>query len=338
MNVDNKIKRIDRALVKLAPHETRCRLCPRECGVNRASGEKGFCQSGNEASVSHALLHFGEEPVLSGPGDCVGQSRHKKKQRLGSGTIFFAGCNLKCSFCQNYQLSWLGQGKILSDEELAQKMLELQMQGAFNINLVSPTHFILPILRALNIAYKRGLSLPLVYNSNGYEKADILIHLDEIIDIYLPDIKYHSAEVAGKFSGASDYFLHAGQAVKEMSCQQLGLLLDRRGIARQGIIIRHLVLPGQVSESLALLKWLARELSTAVSLSLMSQYHPCFRAPQELQRPLRPEEYQEVVAKAEELGFENIFVQPDVFGPEEHLVPDFNRVDPFCRGGKLRES
>jgi putative pyruvate formate lyase activating enzyme len=338
MTPQQKIKKIDAALAKLAGHEASCRLCPRECGVNRGRGEKGFCQSGNKAVVSHALLHYGEEPVLSGCRDCVETRTGGASRRSGSGTIFLAGCNLKCSFCQNYQLSWLGQGRIVSDEELARVMLELEGRGALNINLVSPTHLLLPILRALRIAYVEGLNLPVVYNANGYEKADIIINLDEIIDVYLPDLKYFSAEVAGRFSGAPNYFQHASLAIKEMSIQRPVLLLDKENIAKEGLIVRHLVLPGQTKDSQAILEWLAAELSTHICLSLMSQFRACYRAPEELQRPLRPEEYQQVLARAQELGFENMFIQPAAFGSEDHLVPDFNLKAPFHWGGKPEDS
>jgi len=338
MTPQQKIRRIDAALAKLAGHEACCRLCPRECGVNRGRGERGFCQSGKKAAVSHALLHYGEEPVLSGCQNCVDTTTGGGSRRAGSGTIFFAGCNLKCSFCQNYQLSWLGQGRVVGDEELARMMLELQGQGALNINLVSPSHLLLPILRALRRAYVEGLNLPLVYNANGYEKADVIMNLDEIVDVYLPDLKYFSAEVAGRFSGAPDYFQHAGLAIKEMSIQRPVLLVDKENIAKEGLIVRHLVLPGQAKDSQAILEWLATELSTHICLSLMSQFHPCYRAPEELRRPLRPEEYQDVLARAEELGFENMFIQPEVFGSEDHLVPDFNLKAPFDWDGKPEES
>jgi putative pyruvate formate lyase activating enzyme len=334
MNVARKIDRIDAALDRLSPHQTDCHLCPRECGVDRVKGEKGFCRSSSDAVVSHALLHYGEEPVLSGCPDCAETQVREGRRRFGSGTIFFAACNLKCCFCQNYQLSWGGQGQIVSAEELARMMLNLQEKGALNISLVSPTHIILPILKALRIAYREGLVLPLVSNSNGYEKASVLASLEGIIDIYLPDLKYFSSAVAARFSGAADYFVHAGEAAKEMAFQKPQLVLGNEEIAEQGLIIRHLVLPGQTADSIALLDWLARELGTSVTLSLMSQYHPCFRAPQELQRPLRRQEYHSVLAKAEDLGFEHMFIQPEAFAAEDHLVPDFDRAEPFVWDGK----
>jgi len=329
MDSTEKIEKIDRALECLSVHAQSCRLCPRECGADRAGGEKGFCQSGRVAAVSHALLHYGEEPVLSGESDCAGEMTGQSRRAGGSGTVFFTGCHLKCCFCQNYQLSWLGQGKTVTDEALARRMVRLQAQGALNINLVSPTHLILPILRGLRIAYELGLVIPVVYNSNGYEKAEVLQHLEGIIDIYLPDIKYCSAKAAGKYSSAPDYFGHAKRAIREMHRQKSRLILDEEGRALSGLIIRHLILPGLVRDSLKILEWLAEELSTGVCLSLMSQFHPCFKAPEELQRGLLPEEYQQVLSRAEELGFEEMFIQPEGFAPEDHLVPDFNLAEPF---------
>jgi putative pyruvate formate lyase activating enzyme len=334
MSVQRKRDRIEAALGRLESHETECRLCPRDCGVSRAAGERGYCESGREAVVSHALLHFGEEPVISGTRDETDERDKKEGKRAGSGTIFFASCNLKCRFCQNYQLSWLGRGRPVRDEELAGMMLDLQHKGALNINLVTPTHFLLPILRALRIAYSKGLEIPLVSNSNGYEKASVLAHLEGIIDVYLPDLKYYSPSLSLRISEAKDYFPHAGEAVKEMACQQPVLVLDDRGIARRGLIVRHLVLPGQAGDTRAILEWLARELGASVAVSLMSQYHPRFRPPEDMMRPLTKEEYEQALSIAEELGFQCLFVQPDSFAPDEHLVPDFDRADPFQWAGK----
>ena len=325
-----KIDKIDSALAKLQAHEGDCRLCPRDCGIDRSAGERGFCETGSLAVVSHALLHFGEEPVLSGSRGCGSDWNEGGRTRSGSGTIFFTGCNLKCGFCQNFQLSWLGQGRPVGDEQLADLMLELQDKGALNINLVSPSHLILPILRALRIAYSNGLQIPLVSNSNGYEKASVLAHLEGIIDIYLPDLKYFSPAVSLRYSGAADYFRQASEAVREMAFQQPVFVLDGQGMAERGLIVRHLVLPGQVKDSTAVLDWLAGEFGSSVAVSLMSQYHPCYRAPEELLRPITPEEYGEALSKAQELGFEHLFIQPEAFGPEDHLFPDFNRPEPFC--------
>ncbi|MGD8534451.1 MAG: hypothetical protein PVF66_01290 [Candidatus Aminicenantes bacterium] len=329
MNITDKLERIQHALSALSVHETECKLCPRECGVNRKKEAKGFCQSGNQAFVSHTLLHYGEEPVLSGLSQGNTEKTDIPGQLAGSGTIFFSGCNLKCLYCQNYQLSWLNHGEQTADEELAMRMLELQEKSALNINLVSPTHMLLPILRALRIAYAEGLHLPLVYNSNAYEKTEVIKCLDGIIDIYLPDLKYFSPELASRFSETPDYFHHAKQVIQEMYCQQPTLCLSKENVATQGLIIRHLVLPGQTADSSAVLGWIAHNLSPYVCLSLMSQYNPCHKAPREIQRGLSSEEYRTVRAKAEELGFGTMFLQPEPFAQEDHLLPDFDLESPF---------
>jgi putative pyruvate formate lyase activating enzyme len=320
MDALKKIERIDRALASLGPHEESCRLCPRGCGVNRRRGETGVCQSTDRAGVARALLHFGEEPVLSGPAE----------SGRGSGTIFFTGCNLKCVFCQNYQISWLVRGRPLDDEELAGTMMDLQDRGAHNINLVSPSHLLLPILRALRIAAAKGLHLPLVYNSNGYEKVEVVEQLAGVIDVYLPDCKYRMPELSRRLSGAADYFDQAAPTIGEMFVQQPDLVLDPDGLALRGTIVRHLVLPGQVENSVAVLEWLAATFPLSLPLSLMSQYRPCFRSPADLDRPVDPAEYRTVLDRAQALGFENLFVQPALFGPDEHLNPDFDLEEPFA--------
>lgn len=208
-------------------------------------------------------------------------------------------------------------------------MLDLERQGALNINFVSPTQSILPILRALRLALSRGLSLPLVYNTNGYERVDVIERLAGIVDIYLPDCKYALSEPAARLSGAADYFDQARPALQEMFVQQPDLALDEGGFAAAGTIVRHLVLPGQVSNSLAVLDWLAATFRPTVPVSLMSQYRPCWRAPEDLDRPLLPEEYKTVLDHARRLGFDPLFVQPGLFREEEHLNPDFDRKHPF---------
>jgi len=324
-----KIKKIQKALENLIHHEIECRLCPRECRVNRSMGEKGFCQMGNQAFLSHAILHYGEEPILSGHHDCTEASKTENYLRQGSGALFFSGCNLKCLFCQNYQLSWFNKGTEFSSEELATQMLDLQKKGGLNINLISPTHLVVPILRALKSAYQHGLKLPLVYNSNGYEKAEIIRQLDGIVDIYLPDLKYFSPRLSEKLSGADDYFASVSMAIQEMLRQQPELICNESDVAKQGVIIRHLILPGQSDDSLRILGWIARNLAGHFGLSLMSQYHPCFKAPACLQKFLDPEEYSKVLDRAFELEFEILFTQPESFSPKEHLLPDFDKCNPF---------
>lgn len=310
-----KLELVDKALARLSPLEARCTLCPRDCGVDRTRGAGGVCRTGSRAAVSHALLHFGEEPAISG--------------REGSGTIFFSGCNLKCLFCQNYQLSWLLEGRPVTDEELADMMLDLQARGALNINLVSPSHVVLPVLRALRLALPRGLDLPIVWNSNGYDGLEVVRALEGIVDVYLPDLKYRSPDLARRYSAAPDYFEKAALAVKEMSLQQPALDLGAGGTARRGLVVRHLVLPGAVEDTLALLAWIGRELSPFIGLSLMSQYHPCYNAPEELQRGVTAEEYRRAAEAAQALGLEQLFLQPEPFQADEHLVPDFRKNEPF---------
>jgi putative pyruvate formate lyase activating enzyme len=306
---------VEKAIERLSPLESSCTLCPRDCRVDRTEAADGVCRTGHFASVSHALLHFGEEPVISG--------------QAGSGTIFFAGCNLKCLFCQNYQLSWLLEGEPASDEELAEMMLRLQAEGAHNINLVSPSHVVLPVLRALRVALAAGLDIPLVWNSNGYEKVDVIRALEGVVDVYLPDLKYHSPSISKRYSAAADYFARASEAVREMALQQPALELGPDGTARRGLIVRHLALPGAVDDTLVILRWVREKLSPFIGLSLMSQYHPCYRAPEEIRRGLSPEEYRRAADAAVALGFDQLFLQPEPFGPDDHLVPDFRKSKPF---------
>jgi putative pyruvate formate lyase activating enzyme len=328
MDISFKIKRIDKALKHLSIYQHQCQLCPRQCAVDRKN-ELGYCSTGNEAFISHAGLHFGEEPILSG------HVNHKKSLEFdsthsgGSGTIFFTGCHLKCLYCQNHQISWENLGHRISIKALSNKILEIQDKGAFNLNLVSPTHMLIPILSALKIAYKNGLTIPLVYNSSGYEREMIIQKLDGIIDIYLPDLKYFSPQLSKKLSGVANYFDHAKKAVLEMSSQQPNLVINKHNIAKKGLIIRHLVLPGQVKETLHILNWIKKNISNSFGLSLMSQFYPCFKTPPEFQRKITKEEYKRVLCAAEKLGFEQIFIQPELFSGDRHLIPDFKLNNPF---------
>jgi putative pyruvate formate lyase activating enzyme len=329
---DVKIQLIEQALRALTPHRMRCHLCPRSCVVNRQMGEKGFCGIGNLPIVSYSCLHFGEEPPLSGyydyKRDVLSGSRSS-----GSGAIFFAGCNLKCVFCQNYQISHQIQGSITSIQALASIFLSLQEKGALNINVVTPTHVILPILEALMIAVSRGLKLPLVYNTSAYESYETIAQLSGIVDIYLPDFKYFSKETAWRFSGAPDYPERASEAIKEMYAQVGNLKLDKEGNAWKGMIIRHLILPNGVEEACAILEWIAANLSTQVPVSLMSQYYPCTTVPDEINRSITDEEYEMVVASAEKIGFENLYLQSTTFEIGDHMLPDFETDDPFSWRG-----
>jgi len=262
--------------------------------------------------VSKALPHFGEEPVLTGTG--------------GSGTIFFAHCSLSCLFCQNYQISQERLGTPTDDDTLADTMLSLQAKGCHNINLVSAAHFLPMIIRALSKAAARGLSLPLVYNSNGYERPEVLKLLDGIIDIYLPDAKYGDDESARRLSGAQHYTRYNRAALKEMYRQVGPLETDGEGIARRGLIIRHLVLPSGLAGTGAVLQMIRDELGTDVHLSLMGQYFPTYRAHTcgKINRKLTPEEYRTTADLLEQYGFEQGWCQyPEEV--EDCFVPDFTK-------------
>ena len=328
MNISLKIKKINQALKDLSKNSHECQLCPRQCSVDR-NKEVGYCLFGNKASISYYGLHFGEEPIISG---YTSPKKNKELDSLhprGSGTIFFTGCHLKCLYCQNHQISWENLGQEISTKALSNKMLELQEKGAVNINLVSPTHMLIPILSALKIAYENGLHIPLVYNSSGYERDTIIQKLDGIIDIYLPDLKYFSSSLSKKLSGISNYFDHAKKALLEMSSQQSNLVIDKNKTARQGLIVRHLVLPGQVNDSLHILNWIKKITPRSSALSLMSQFDPCFKTPPEFQRRITHTEYKRVLDAAEKLKFEQIYIQPELFSDDRHLIPDFKLKNPF---------
>ncbi len=268
-----------------------CRLCPRECGVNRLDGEKGFCQAPLKVMVHTAQPHFGEEISL------VGQQ--------GSGTIFFSNCNLRCVFCQNWPISIRGEGRALEDEGLAQMMMFLQEIGCHNINLVTPTHVMPNILSATRIAFQKGLRIPLVYNTSGYERVEIIKILDSIVDIYMPDIKYMDGEMAAKYSsGARDYPEETTAAVLEMN-RQVGVhQVDKRGIALSGLIIRHLVMPNRIAGTKAFIRWVAENLPLNTYVNIMSQYHVDYKAFEypEIARGITVQEFLEAMDWAEKSG------------------------------------
>jgi putative pyruvate formate lyase activating enzyme len=254
-------RRIEAAAAMLA----RCELCPHLCGIDRLSGERGICRMGVLAKVSSWNLHRWEEPPISGT--------------RGSGTIFFSGCTGRCRFCQNYPISQLGYGDEVSTERLAGMMLELQRKGAHNINLVTPTHFVPQLLAALPYAIRGGLRLPLVYNSSGYERVEVLRLLEDVVDIWLPDAKYADDATARRLSGFRRYVTHNRAALHEIY-RQVGdqLVLDEAGIARRGMIIRHMILPGGLAGSSQVLHWIADQISPRAHISLMDQYFPAHRA------------------------------------------------------------
>jgi len=323
-----KITVIKNAIDSLSDNRSDCHLCPRMCHVNRDQGEIGFCGVDNSALVAHYCLHFGEEPCLSGYYDYT-KNLQTESSFSGSGAVFFAGCNLKCIYCQNYQISWQVHGPDVSSDKLASIFLDLQEKKALNINLVTPSHVILPILEALKSAFALGLNIPIVYNTGAYDSYETISKLDGIIDIYLPDFKYIREDSALRFSNAPDYPKRAMEAIKEMYRQVGNLKTDNEGNAKKGLIIRHLILPGHMEESCTILEWIAANISTTVYLSLMSQFHPCNNLPDEINREISKDEYDVVLAKAEELGFENVYMQTDPSTSKEHLIPDFSKDNPF---------
>jgi putative pyruvate formate lyase activating enzyme len=286
----NLSERVEQALAILE----NCCLCPHRCQVNRLKGELGKCSTGRQAIVSSFGPHFGEESPLVGNG--------------GSGTIFFAFCNLKCCFCQNYTISHLGEGQEVRAGELASMMLSLERRGCHNINFVSPTHVVPQILEALGIAVEAGLSVPLVYNSGGYDTVDTLKLLDGIFDIYMPDMKYSDGQNAHRFSGIDDYPRINKAAVKEMHHQVGDLKIDNQGVATRGLLVRHLVLPDGLSGTAEVCRFLSREISVNTYLNVMAQYHPYFKAfgiPQ-LARSISREEFVEAIETARSYGLHRL--------------------------------
>ncbi|KLU59262.1 radical SAM superfamily protein [Peptococcaceae bacterium CEB3] len=295
------------------PNDNRggCRACPWECGKDRALGEKGVCRAAARPRVARASLHTWEEPCISG-------SR-------GSGTVFFSHCNLSCVFCQNYKISQEGFGREVTVGELADIFLNLQAQGAHNINLVSPTHYPEPVREALLGARARGLRVPVIYNTNAYEKAETLGGLEGLIDVYLPDLKYFSDEYARRYSRAEGYFARASQAILEM-LRQVGVpRFDGDGLIQRGLLIRHLVLPGLLDDSKEVLRWIAQTLPRDVYVSLMGQYTPVYQASRysELARHLTEEEYDEAIDFFFSLGLENGFAQ-DLDSGDSAYIPEFD--------------
>jgi len=250
---------------KLCEKISPCTLCPRNCKVQRGEGQTGFCGIADIPRVSSVGPHFGEEPVLVGPG--------------GSGTIFFAGCNLGCVFCQNFDISHLRHGSEMSIEQLAEAMLGLQNRGCSNINFVTPTHLAGPIAAAIELARDKGLSVPIVYNTGGYDSVDTLKLLAGFIDIYMPDMKYADANAARLLSGAVDYPQINRAAISQMH-HQVGDLKVENGLATRGLLIRHLVLPDRLAGSFAIIDFLADQISPATAINVMAQYRPCYKADQ----------------------------------------------------------
>lgn len=279
-------KRVDEALACLKE----CRLCPRECGVDRLADERGFCGTGRYAKVASAGPHFGEEAPLVGRG--------------GSGTIFFSSCNLLCCFCQNYDISHSNEGGEVEAGDLALMMVRLARSGCHNINFVTPTHVVPQILEGLLAAVERGIAVPLVYNTGGYDSVETLKLLDGVIDIYMPDFKFWDASYAERFCSAPDYRERAIDAIKEMHRQVGDLVLDAGGIALRGLLVRHLVMPNDVAGTGEVVKFLAGRISPDTYVNVMDQYRPCFRADADamINRPVTGAEFRRAVEAAREAG------------------------------------
>jgi len=282
--------RIAAAREKLTP----CIVCPRRCRVDRLADEKGVCRTGAGAVVSSYGPHFGEESPLVGTG--------------GSGTIFMTHCNLLCVFCQNYEISHQGQGVLADAGRLAAMMVSLQRQGCHNINFVTPSHVVPQILAALPGAVEKGLTLPLVYNSSGYDSVETLRLLEGIIDIYMPDFKFWTGDSGKRYAGAEDYAEVARRAVAEMHRQVGDLVLDDRGVAVRGLLVRHLVMPGGGDETREILHFMGREISTDTYVNVMDQYRPCGKASRypPLDRPLSGDEYRQALESAREAGLHRL--------------------------------
>lgn len=295
---------------KITSYMSDCTLCPRRCHANRAAGQTGFCGQTAQLRAARAALHFWEEPCISG--DC------------GSGTVFFSGCSLQCIFCQNHEIALGESGKAISVERLSQIFLELQEKGAANINLVTAGHFIPQVCRALELSKADGLSIPIVYNTGSYEETASLRLLEGLVDIWLPDLKYFSGDLSARYSSAPDYFQVATAAIAEMFRQTPAAVFDSgTGLMRRGIIVRHLMLPGQAADSKKILRYLHTTYGDAIYISIMNQYTPLAGVSglPELNRRVTAEEYCRVLDFADRIGIENGFMQEDGTAAESFIPP-----------------
>lgn len=287
-----------------------CTLCPLKCKVNRNKNELGRCRAGNKIQIGLYSLHYDEEPCISG--------------EEGSGTVFFSNCNLKCEFCQNYKISCESKGEEISVDRLSEIFLEQQKNGANNINLVTAVPYIPHIIEAIKIAREKGLHLPILYNTSGYENIETLKMLEGYVDIYLPDFKYYDNDLAMRLSKVKDYKEIASKAILEMKRQAGENIYNEKGILQKGLIIRHLVLPNNIQNSKDVLKWIKETLGENATVSLMAQYFPTYKALEnkEINRKLTKEEYKEIENYLYELNLENGYIQ-DLEDEEEKYVPKF---------------
>lgn len=286
----------------------KCEICPHKCGIDRTNNKIGRCKSKDTVKVALSSIHKFEEPCISGGN--------------GSGTVFFSNCNLSCDFCQNYEISQLGTGKEITIERLAEIFLSEQEKKANNINLVSPTSYVIQIIEAIKIARKQGLKIPIIYNTNGYENVETIQKLNGYVDIYLPDLKYAENEIAKKYSKIDNYFEIATSAIKEMYNQVGSLEFDSNGIVKKGVIIRHLILPNHTENSKKVLKWIDENMPKDIMVSIMAQYFPTYRAKEieELNRKITKNEYKKIENFLYSLNLENGYIQ-EMGKNEENYVP-----------------
>ena len=284
-----------------------CTICPHNCKINRTKNP-GRCKSTDKIKIALYSIHNFEEPCISGDN--------------GSGTIFFSNCNMNCVFCQNYEISQLGRGKEITIEELADIMIKQQERNVQNINLVTPTSYVLHIIEAIKIARKNGLKIPIVYNTNGYDSIETLKMLEGYIDIYLPDLKYYYNDLAKKYSKVDNYFEIATKAIQEMYRQVGAPVLDENGVMKKGLMIRHLILPNEVQNSKKILKWIKNNIDSNVYVSIMAQYFPTYKAKEipKIARKITKEEYEKVENYLYELDLENGYIQ-ELGEHEEEYVP-----------------
>ncbi len=284
-----------------------CTICPHNCKIDRTKNP-GRCKSTDKVKIALYSIHNFEEPCISGEN--------------GSGTIFFSNCNMNCVFCQNYEISQLGRGKEITIEELADIMIKQQERNVQNINLVTPTSYVLHIIEAIKIARKKGLKIPIVYNTNGYESVETIKLLEGYIDIYLPDLKYYYNDLAKKYSKVDNYFEIATKAIQEMYRQVGAPVLDENGVMKRGLMVRHLILPNEVQNSKKVLKWIKENMDANIYVSIMAQYFPTYRAKEipELSRKINKEEYSKIENYLYEIDLENGYIQ-ELGEHEEEYVP-----------------